>query len=353
MTETWWWGTFPEAGMDTPAGLGEGLWRASPDSEASFAIALPAPNFVATHPDLPLVYAVTGETPSRIACVDVADEAHPAVLDLVPSGGSGACHVLVSRDALALYVSNYDSGEVVVVPLGADGRLATSAPSQVFPGEGSGPVASRQAGPHSHFADYAPDGATLLACDLGADVIRRFETRADGSLRPSGAAIQLPPGSGPRHFACRGEMIYLACELDHTVKTLRWDSASRTAELVHSTASTTAPLRFGDTVYEAHVVCVSDALLVSVRGCDVIAIFDIAPDGIPTYRGSFDSGGSFPRHFAVAGERLLVANEKSNTACVFDLAAVLSLPSEDEPGAIVELPHASTRVLSPACVAVG
>ncbi len=353
MSETLWWGTFPAAGMDTQAGVGEGLWRMNPGGEASFAVELPAPNFVATHPDLPLVYAVTGETPSRIACVDVADDAHPTISDLVLTGGSGACHVLVSRDALALYVSNYESGELVVVPLGADGRLATSAPSQVFPGEGSGPVAARQAGPHAHFADYAPDGTTLLACDLGADVLRWFETRADGSLGPSGVAIHLPPGSGPRHFATRGEMVYLACELDHSVKTLRWDPASRTAELVHSTASTTAPLRYGDTVYEGHVAVVSGALLVSVRGCDVIALHDLAPDGIPTYRASFDSGGNYPRHFAVVGEQLVVGNEKSHVVSSFDLAAVLSLDPEDEPGAIAELPHASVPVTSPACIAIG
>ncbi len=192
----------------------------------------------------------------------------------------------------------------------------------------------------------------LLACDLGTDELRRFAALADGSLRADGVAARLPAGSGPRHFATRGDMIYVACELDHTVKALRWDAATRTAELLHTTPSTTAPLRFGDTVYEAHIAVVSDALLVSVRGCDVIAVHDLSPEGVPTYRASFDSGGHFPRHFAVAGERLLVANEMSHEASVFDLAEVLALPSEDEPGTIAELAHTSTRVASPVCVVV-
>ena len=148
-------------------------------------------------------------------------------------------------------------------------------------------------------------------------------------------------------------MIYVACELDHTLKSLRWDSASRTATLVGSSAATTAPLRSGDVVYEAHVATVSDVLLVSVRGCDVIAIHDMGSDGLPTYRASFDSGGEFPRYFAVNGERLVVGNEKSHGVSVFDLADVLALEATDEPGAIAQLRHVDVAVASPACVSFG
>jgi 6-phosphogluconolactonase (cycloisomerase 2 family) len=110
-------------------------------------------------------------------------------------------------------------------------------------------------------------------------------------------------------------------------------------------------LRSGDTVHEAHVLVVGAVLLISVRGCDVIAVFDVGGDGIPTYRASFDSGGQWPRHFAVAGEQLVVGNEKSHGASIFDLADVLSV--EATSGAIAVLPHTSIRVPSPACVAFG
>ncbi len=353
MSETWWWGTYPEAGAGTPTGRGEGLWVMAPSGPALLAIELPAPSFVVTHPDLPLLYVTTEEERSHLVCLDVADPARPVVLDRVPTGGSGACHLLLSRDTLTAYVAHYTSGDLAVVPLLADGRIATPGPAQILHGEGSGPVPRRQVGPHAHFVGYAPSHSVLLVCDLGTDELRRFEVRPDGSLRADGVAARLSPGSGPRHFAARDDVIYVACELDHTLKSLRWDAASHTATLLDSTPATAAPLRSGDTVYESHVLAVSGVLLVSVRGCDVISVFDVGGDGLPTYRASFDSGGEFPRYFAVTGEQLVVGNEKSHVASVFDLADVLALEATAGSADIAELPHASVSVTSPACVAFG
>ena len=353
MSETWWWGTYPEAGAGSPTGTGEGIWVMAPGGPAVRAIELPAPSFVVAHPDLPILYAVTDMEHAEFVSLDVSDAARPIILDCVPTGGSEACHVLLSRDTLTAYVAHYASGDLAVVPLLADGRVAAPGPTQLLRWEGSGPVPRRQEAPRAHFAGYAPSGSVLLVCDLGTDQIRRFDVRTDGSLRADGVAAQLPPGSGPRHFAARGDVIYVACELDHTLKSLRWDSGSRTASLLDSTPVTEVPLRSGDFPYAAHVLAVSDVVLASVRGCDVIAVFDIGGDGIPTYRASFDSGGEWPRHFAVTGERLVVGNERSHVVSVFDLADVLSIEGDDESGGFASLPHADVAVASPACVAFG
>jgi len=353
MSETWWWGTYPEAGAGSPTGAGEGIWVMAPEGPAVRAIELPAPAFVVAHPDLPILYAVTDADRSEFVCLDVSDVARPVVLDRVPTGGSEACHLLLSRDTLTAYVAHYASGDLAVVPLLADGRVASPGPTQLLRWEGSGPVPRRQEAPHAHFAGYAPSGSVLLVCDLGTDQIRRFDVRDDGSLRADGVAAQLSPGSGPRHFAARGDVIYVACELDHTLKSLRWDAGSRTASLLDSTPVTEAPLRSGEFAYAAHVLAVSDAVLVSVRGCDVIAVFDVGGDGIPTYRASFDSGGEWPRHFAVTGEQLVVGNEKSHRASTFDLADVLAIDGAAEPGGCASLRHLDVAIASPACVAFG
>jgi 6-phosphogluconolactonase (cycloisomerase 2 family) len=351
MDPYWWWGTYPEAGMGTPPGAGEGIWRMIPGSfSAELVLKLPAPSFVATHPDLPLLYAVTERDDSTVVCVDIRDSSAPVVLDDIPSGGSGACHVLLARDTLTLYVSHYATGELSVIPLAADGRLAVSRPTQVLTGSGSGPVPRRQQGPHAHFSGYSPDGSVLLVADLGTDELRRYPIAADGSLRADDVAVRLPAGSGPRHFATRGSFLYLVCELDHTLKTLHWDAASGTATVEHEAPTTLVSLRSGNAVYDAHVTVVSEVVLVSVRGSDVISVFDLGGDGMPVYRGAFDSGGAFPRYFAAVGERLIVGNEKSHQVSVFDLADVLSLTPGDDPTIPAELPHTSTRVLSPACV---
>jgi 6-phosphogluconolactonase (cycloisomerase 2 family) len=148
----------------------------------------------------------------------------------------------------------------------------------------------------------------------------------------------------------RGDLLYLTCELDHTLRTLRWDSPSRSAELVSTLPSTTVPLRSGEEIYDAHVLVVNDVVLASIRGCDVISLFDLDSQGLPGYRGGFDSGGEHPRYFAVIGEYLVVGNERSHRGSVFDLAKVLALGPNGDPETPTELPHIDIAIPSPACV---
>lgn len=368
MPETWWWGTYPEAGAGSPTGTGEGIWVMAPGGPAVRAIELPAPAFVVAHPDLQVLYAVTDTQPSEFLCLDVSDVARPAVLDRVPTGGSGACHLLLSRDTLTAYVTHCSTGEVAVVPLGPDGRVATAGPTQVLGGrgvvppfvgprgvgvQGSSAVPDHPSGLCASFAGYAPSGPVLLVCDGRADLIRRIAVLADGSLRADGVAAHLPAGSGPRRFAIRDDVIYVTCEGDDTLAALRWDPMGRTAELLASTPVALVPSRRGEVVHVAHVIAVSGVLLASFVGSEVIAVFDLGGDGLPTYRAAFDSGGAFPRYFAVTGEQLVVGNEKSHLVSVFDLADVLSIEGAEDPDAFSTLPHADVAMTSPACVAFG
>ena len=50
-----------------------------------------------------------------------------AVLDVVASGGADPCHLLLAPDARTLYVANYSSGTLGVLPLDADGRCVFGA----------------------------------------------------------------------------------------------------------------------------------------------------------------------------------------------------------------------------------
>lgn len=353
MSEAWWWGTYPEAGPGSPTGVGEGIWVMAPRGPAVRAIELPAPAFVVAHPDLSVLYAVTDVDRAELVCLDVSDAARPVVLDRVPTGGSGACHLLLSRDTLTAYVTHCSTGDVAVVPLRTDGRIATEELAQVIRGQGSDPVRGDASGLCACFVGYAPTGPVLLMCDANADLIRRYEVLADGSLRADGVAANLPPGSAPRNFAISRDVIYVTCEPGDSLATLRWDAVTQTATPIGSSRVTPVPSRSGDAAHAAHIIAVSGVLLVSVVGSDVIAVFDLGGDGVPTYRASFDSGGAFPRYFAVTGEQLVVGNQKSHLVSMFDLADVLAVEGAEEPGGFASLPHADVAVASPACVAFG
>lgn len=343
-----WWGTYPEAGLGTPTGVGEGLWHQSA-RDAQRALELPAPSFLVTHPQKPLIYAVSETSETHVHALDVTDPAAPRVVATVSTGGHSGCHLLLAPDARTLYASHFVSGDLAVIQLGEDGLPTGTEPAQVFGHEGSGP-GEMQDSPHAHFAGFAPGGHHVLVADLGTDELRRYALRPDGLLDDHGIAATLPPGAGPRHFAVRGENIYVLCQLDNQLRTLRWDHGSGTADLIAELPATTAQYRAGEGVDSAHItLAADDVLLASVRGADVIAVFDLSPEGQARYRGSFDAG-HWPRYFAVIGDRVHVGAEKGHQVRTYALADVLALPPEPEVGHIADLPHASAALPSPACV---
>lgn len=346
---TLWWGTYPPLGLGTPVGQGEGLYRQD-GADAVLAVPLDAPSFVVAHPELPLIYTASESSASVFHVVDTASA---RVVASVPTGGADACHLLLAPDASAVYVSHYGSGHLAVIRLGEDGLPIADGPQQLFGHSGTGPREDRQEGPHAHFAAYAPGGKHVLVVDLGTDELRRYRIIADGLLEEDGIAAALPPGSGPRHLAVRGELLYVVCELDHHVRTLRWSYEDAEADLIAEVPTTPVPQRTGGDIYDAHIAVVEgderDVLLVSTRGPDVIAIFDLSPEGEARYRTSLDVG-EWPRYFAVIGDRLHVGSERGHEVRSYDLKQVLSLPPENGVGAMAALPYEAARVVSPACV---
>ncbi|WP_062387755.1 lactonase family protein [Demequina iriomotensis] len=348
------WGTYPAAGLGTPAGAGEGIWRsATPDSVASEQVLeLPAPSFLVAHPREPLVYVACELPASELAVLDVSRPAAPRIVHRVATGGADACHLLLAPDARTLYVSHYSSGDLAVLTLGEDGLPTDDAPAQLLGHAGTGPNTARQEGPHAHSALIAPGGRHVLVADLGTDELRRYRIVEGGLLEPDGIAATLPPGAGPRHVATRGHLLYVTCELDHQLRTLRWDDASSTADIIAERPSTLVAPRSAE-LQDAHVAIVrghtGDVLLVSVRGADVISIFDVAPEGELAYRGAFDAG-RWPRYFAALGDRLVVGEERGHAVRSYALADVVTMPPELGIGEVVELPHAVGEVTSPACV---
>ncbi|WP_084039239.1 beta-propeller fold lactonase family protein [Demequina sp. NBRC 110053] len=348
MTQTTWWGTFPAAGNGTPVGRGEGLWRQRGE-DVQLVLELPAPAFVIAHPGRPLLYAITESDDSAVHAIDVSDPDAPAVIATVPTGGRAGCHLSLAPGHRALYASHYMSGDVAVIALGETGAPVGTTPAQVFGHEGRGPREDRQEAPHAHFSGLAPGGRHLLVCDLGTDELRRYSIRPDGLLDDDGIAAVLPAGAGPRHFAVRGDLIYVTCELDNRLRVLRWDGANAVADVIEDLPSTTAVNRTGEAgLQDGHILIHGDVVLVAVRGADVIALFDLGPEGEARYRTSFDVG-EWPRHFAIAHDRLLVASERGHDARWYPLAEVLALPPEREVGEIATVPHASAPIPSAAC----
>ncbi len=334
-----WIGTYPRAGAGSPAGRGEGVWRARFDlatgswREARQVTDLPAPSFLVAHPSGAVLYAV-GETADGTVTALATDGVESAAgtlrtLGTVRSGGDDPCHLLLSSDARTLYVSNYSSGTIGVLSLTPEGGwspevVAAGGPVQVFGAEdsassGVGPESERQDAPHAHATMVAPGGRHLLATDLGTDELRSFRIRRDGRLDADGIALRLPAGTGPRHLAeGPGGHVYVVGELDSSVHVVRWDPTA--AALVQTVPACTAGPRAdgqGVRALPSHVQVVGGVAIVSVRGADVLATFAVSPGGSRLDPlGERPSGGTWPRHFARVGGVTVMANQVSSTVVV-------------------------------------
>ena len=273
----------------------------------------PSPSFLAQHPRLPVLYAVNELDAGTVSAFAIAEDASLTPLAVQSTGGSAPCHLAVSADARHLLVANYMSGNVSVHPLDADGVPGER--SDLLDLAGQGPVADRQEGPHAHMVAPDPNGPEVLIADLGSDRVWRARLDAvSGRLTLVGAAVVAAPGTGPRHLrhALDGTLL-LVGELTGDLSWYRPDTSDgglRRAGAVTSSAdkenypSELATGRDGRFVYVAN------------RGPDTVSVFAWEPEGA-TLVAEVATGGQWPRHLALLGDHLYVANERSHNVTVF------------------------------------
>jgi 6-phosphogluconolactonase len=169
-----------------------------------------------------------------------------------------------------------------------------------------------------------PSNRFALAADLGNDRVIVYRIAADGRslqhLEQNDAAMR--PGSGPRHIAFHPKLplVYVANELDSTVTTLRFDRERGTLTPV-DTRSTLPPGWTGTSfVADIHLPSSGNALYVSNRGHNSVAVFSVAPStGALSFVDTASTEGDWPRNFSLdPTERwLLVANQRSGSIVVF------------------------------------
>ncbi|MEV1289918.1 lactonase family protein [Micromonospora sp. NPDC049679] len=329
----------PEGG-----GRGGGIVAARRDPESGrldllgLAACTPSPSFLVRHPTLPVLYAVNEIEDGAVGAWTVTGEGELIPLGSRPTGGSHPCHVTVSPDGRHVISTNYGSGSLATHPIDDTGALGEC--SDLLAHEGHGVDPERQERPHPHMISPDPSGGSLLAVDLGTDSVYRYDLDGTaGRLVPYGARMWHRPGAGPRHLARHpdGAHCYLVGELDATLTWCEIDEAG----VLHERGSIPASARAGH-VQPSEVAVRADGrfLYVANRGPDTIAVFALDA-GAPRYVGEVESGGRWPRHFALVGGHLYVANERSHSVGVFRIDDERGMPTAL--GAPVDTP-------SPTCI---
>ena len=144
--------------------------------------------------------------------------------------GTDPCHVVVDREGSHVFVANFMSGNVCVLPVHENGSLGEAC--DIVQHRGSSVDPRRQSGPHAHSVTLDASNRFAFVPDLGLDklMVYRFDATR-GRLEPEAVpCIDMKPGAGPRHLAFHpgGTFAYLVNELDSTVVALSYDANTGT-----------------------------------------------------------------------------------------------------------------------------
>ncbi|MBX3177089.1 MAG: lactonase family protein [Candidatus Hydrogenedentes bacterium] len=334
------------------SGESEGIYHFTFDAETGkageplLAVQTENPNFLALHPELPVLYAA-GRAQDKDVVTAFSINRETGALTLLneqPAGGSGPCHVAVTPDGKLAAVANYGDGSVSVYPVGEDGALGESTAN--FKHEGSGPDERRQQGPHAHSVNFDPTGQYLVVADLGIDKLMIYK-RDGNTMVPNDPAFgETPPGGGPRHFAFHPSQpyAYVVNEMGNTVTAYAWDAETGALDPLQTAG--TLPTNFHGNNTTAHIEVHPGGgyVYASNRGHDSIAIFAVDQEtGRIAARGQKKSGGVRPRNFTQdpSGAWLLAANQDTH-----DIHVMKINPDSGALGSTGEI----VRVPSPVCL---
>jgi 6-phosphogluconolactonase len=243
-------------------------------------------------------------------------------LNKQPTHGTDPCHVLVNRKGTHVFVANFMSGSVCVLPVREDGSLGEA--SDFLQHQGAGIDPTRQAGPHAHSVTLDAANRFAFVPDLGLDklMVYRFEPKR-GMLEPNSAPwIKVKPGAGPRHVAFHpnGKWAYLINELDSTVTVLSYDGRSGTFEELQVVPTLPEDFRGESTCADVQVAPSGRFVYGSNRGHNSIVIYRVDPrTGRLSRIGHEPTQGSTPRSFGIdpTGRFLLAANQDTDTIVTF------------------------------------
>jgi 6-phosphogluconolactonase len=244
------------------------------------------------------------------------------LLNKQTSAGADPCYISVDAARKNVFVANYSSGSLSVLPINKDGSLQP--PSQVIQNEGKGPDTSRQEGPHVHIAYLSPGEKYLLSNDLGTDKLNIYRYHASNPkpLTPS-SVVNTDPGSGPRHltFSPDKKYLYLLHEMGSDIKV--FDFNGGTPKLLQTVKMLPEGFKGTNGAAAIHITPNGKFLYATDRlDASNILVYSISPDnGQLTFVQRQSTFGKNPRDFTIdpTGRFLIAANQDSDNIVVFKI----------------------------------
>ena len=282
------------------------------------------PSWLVIHPNGKWAYAAneSGKQSSISAFSIDAKSAKLTLLNQLPALGEDPCYLSLDKTGKYLFAANYTSGNVVVFPILADGKLGEHT-ADVKDAGTLGPNRERQEAPHAHWIEPDRSNRRVYVADLGLDrvLINAFDPTTGKLVPAATSGVPLAPGSGPRHaaFSASGDFLYVLGEILSTV-TLCVPEAQHGFKQAQVISMLPPDFKNRNEAAEIAIHPNGKWLFASNRGHDSIAVFRIEPaTGTLRLTAKIPTGGKEPRHFALdpTGKFLLAENQNSNSIVVF------------------------------------
>jgi 6-phosphogluconolactonase (cycloisomerase 2 family) len=296
-------------GYSGDKGAGRGITVLEGDHVVA-TIPADSPSWLTRHPSLPVLYAVAETDEGHVHAWRLQDGASAQPLGTGETGGAEPAHLTVDPSGRFLITANYSGGSISVHRLGPDGGIGERTDLVRHERRGRHP---RQDAAHPHMVRAVADG--LLVTDLGGDAIYRYRLTDEGKLTADGIA-HTPPGSGPRHVLPVADHYYVTAELSSEV--LVYDRGWRLLGAVPASTSPGAN-QPSELVSDGHYLYVGN------RGPNTVAVFDIGTQP-PRYLTEVPTG-DWPRHIALDGQTLYVANERSHEVTRMEVDPATGIPA--------------------------
>lgn len=262
-----------------------------------------SPSYLAFSPDKRFLYAID-EAPqaadSKVLAFSIdPGDGHLTALNSAVTGGTGAPHLAVHPSGKYVAVAHYTSGEVVIIPIAADGSLGTAGPLN------KGPRDSCQ---NAHQAVFDKSGKHLLVPCLGSNFVMQLNFDA-GTLSYNDPAT-VPVDGGPRHIALSPDekRAYVLSEYASIITAFKYDADS--GKLSEPTTVNAYKTQAGSS---AHILVHPSGkfLYVSNRQENSLGRFLLDAGGLPVSPTFITDMIATPRDFSIdpSGQFLILANQ--------------------------------------------
>jgi 6-phosphogluconolactonase len=289
----------------------------------------PSPSFLAIHPSGKFLYAVNeidsfkGEKAGSLSAFSISKpDGKLTLLNTVSTKGTGPCHVSIDPSGQTAMIANYGGGSIASYGIGSDGKLTEAVSFIQHSGSGANP--GRQRGPHAHSINVDASRGHAIVADLGLDKLFFYKLDSAKHTLTAGSSIDLPPGSGPRHFALHPnkKFGYVINEMLMNISAISIGNES--GRIMQTISTLPGPTEKGFSTAEVVVHPNGKFVYGSNRGHNTIASFSVDPaSGQLKAIDHTSTQGKTPRNFAIdpSGKFLIAANQDSDNIVVFRLDA--------------------------------